>query len=70
MIPASFVLAGSDRLVQRTNLLSPSVALLPVFKVRKNVSGFIDLLNTREWSGTLPFVSGSGSLDAQTRRSD
>jgi hypothetical protein len=31
--PAGFGPTGSNLLVQRTNLLSPSVALLPVFKV-------------------------------------
>jgi hypothetical protein len=33
MAPADFESAGSDLLAQRTNLLSPSVTLLPVFKV-------------------------------------
>jgi hypothetical protein len=32
-IPAASIPAGTDLLVQRTNLLSPSVALQPVFKV-------------------------------------
>jgi hypothetical protein len=31
--PAGFGPTGANLLVQRTNLLSPSVALLPVFKV-------------------------------------